>query len=605
VIEREWQQLRRKITNEGLGPENTESSNPVDSPRKKEGAGIVSVEMEREWQQLKRKITNEGLRPMYDTFQSTRRPVVEDGITDSVDDNLLTTPIIEDEVPEIEPLLVEPVCGDVVSPKVKVRADSDPGISRTPIASITAAPPTEVLLRDVAAILSSPSVDLGATGEYLAAPSESSDLESLQAMTSPISPEMRRGRHTMQYLVQAGLIAGTPGGTPAPTARVETDSSHFPSPHSPSRSLEAIFNGQASEEVGIGAEPVAASPVPKLDFPVRDDNKGAPEMNFVLRVPSSDYEQTVYFESPPRELDENAGMEYTHPNDIVHDPDDGNDCDRRSVFLASEGAGETTPTRRRTVGPGTHDSYLAEAYAEYEDMRPSEFISAPELVVGRTRTLGSCTGSDELLRLQTEHGYPLSGGTRSRGHSGSQSARTNSGSNSGRSLLKDGPSGSQSARKNDGHDAGTESLRLRDLSIGIASTNLEKFSSSPHNSPSRSNVPSSKLGLKRVTSDGALSSSFSNAASRSLLLAVGTGNDILKATSSSDKTGGDIESVNPTRQVTIKVAPTKATPAPSSPEPTSRRQSIKLIEYDIPRTFPTLAFFHDGGPLHVGFPYTF
>lgn len=38
---------------------------------------------------------------------------------------------------------------------------------------------------------------------------------------------------------------------------------------------------------------------------------------------------------------------------------------------------------------------------------------------------------------------------------------------------------------------------------------------------------------------------------------------------------------------------------PSIPEEGGDRQStMMLIEWDLPRTFPTLRFFHDGGPLH-------
>ncbi len=28
--------------------------------------------------------------------------------------------------------------------------------------------------------------------------------------------------------------------------------------------------------------------------------------------------------------------------------------------------------------------------------------------------------------------------------------------------------------------------------------------------------------------------------------------------------------------------------------------AVSLIEWDLPRTFPTLAFFHDGGAMHTG-----
>ncbi len=28
--------------------------------------------------------------------------------------------------------------------------------------------------------------------------------------------------------------------------------------------------------------------------------------------------------------------------------------------------------------------------------------------------------------------------------------------------------------------------------------------------------------------------------------------------------------------------------------------TMSLIEWDLPRTFPTLGFFHDGGPMHTG-----
>jgi hypothetical protein len=692
VIEREWQQLRRKITNEGLNdaPQASGSNSPREADAN--AASSVSVVMEREWQQLKRKITNEGLRPMYDTF-STQRNAQEGGEEEQ------STPLHQQQDTDggqadldpsyhsnnnsssalIIPSIIAPRDADddgAVTPTVKVRADSDPGSmsSRTPFGSSVTPPPT---LAAVAVTESSGAATAQSTEALSALSGESEVTNKSDPITSsPLSPEFRRSKHSMQYLVQAGLVAGTPSITPAGDAVPGSSPLHKHSPIRAMQNMEAdelsrapatdsveadTDNKKAGNKNSNESTDEASSEEPSAALSI-----GVPKLEFPRNVESNDYEQVMFLETPVstgRRATAPASQ-FTNVHDVLNDDaEDVYEIERRLLVVNSSLMNpnpSTPPMRRRQTagailqsqvagaqaaystatpsdaedegeegGADDDESYLNRPYANYEEVRPSEMPVAE--FAARNRRLGSCTGSDELLRLQFEHGVdepnPNPGS--------SQSARSTSGNKA--PVV---PSGSQSARTNSGGTGRNTSREgatdaMRNLSIGIPSGSLLETQSpsgtaplSPTHRPFNSTGTGQsgagvRPGLKRVTSDGALSSSFSNAASRCLAAAGsnsdhqkdsaqgsdgagiissskslnedgnGRSNSANRATGSSNKLS-DID----TQQTNSNTKSKQLTP--NSPEPTSRRQSIKLIEYDIPRTFPTLAFFHDGGPLHVG-----